>query len=82
MGRPTCLRSLGEKSYWYAIIANYYSSYSYSQLEFTLLERRGERKDGRVWRCKSKQTASVYALKVLPNTVPQNAQGIRIRKLE
>jgi len=43
--------------------------------DFAILERRGGKKDARVWRCKAKQTSSVYALKTLPNTIPHNAQG-------
>jgi hypothetical protein len=43
--------------------------------DFFLLERRGGKKDGRVWKCKSKLNGNFFVLKSLPSSVPQNAQG-------
>lgn len=43
--------------------------------DYFVLERRGSRKDSRVWRCKSKALGQFYALKTLPQVIPQNAQG-------
>jgi len=43
--------------------------------DFFLLERRGGKKDGRVWKCKSKLTGNVFALKSIHSVVPHNAQG-------